>query len=113
MPRKLTVECTCDRCGRIWYLDYKEGEELPATPYLELKLQVPGSPEQDQEVKFEMLCSSCSKTISNYVSKLGELQHRSPNKSGAKEEPEDTDSSSKKQPKPRLRRSKSDASSAS
>jgi len=86
MPRKLTTECTCDRCGRVWYEDYTEGQEPPATTYLELKLQVPVNPEQDRAVKFEVLCTSCTTAVGNLVDKLSQLKHKSPTKPGAKKE---------------------------
>lgn len=94
MPRKLTVECTCDRCGRIWYEDYTEGEEPPQTTQLEVKMTSLGVDRklQSREVKFEVLCGSCADTLGNYVEKLGELKHRSPAKAGGKEEPAEADS---------------------
>jgi len=88
MPRKLTVEFTCDRCGRIWYGNYTEGEELPVAPSLKATLAGPNMAKPIREVGFEVLCATCFQTVINYVDKLGELKHHSPVKErGAKEEP--------------------------
>ena len=110
MPRKLTIECTCDRCGRIWYEDYTEGEEPPSTPSLEARFVNPGGSEPGIDVKFEVLCEGCSVTLWNYVEKLGELKHRSPKKSGAKKERPKKDRPSRKGATPRARASSSGSS---
>lgn len=100
MPRKLTVEFTCDRCGRIWYVNYVEGEELPVAPSLKVHLEGPHMVQPVREVGFDVLCSTCFQTVVNYVDKLGELKHRSPEKSEAKEE-EPPPPEKKTRPKPR------------
>lgn len=88
MPRKLTIECTCDRCGRVWYDDYTQGEEPPSTPQLSASFRT--CPEDvPMEVKFDVLCASCAKTVGNLVESLGKLAKRSPAKSGATEEAPD------------------------
>ena len=86
MPRKLTNECTCERCGRIWSEDYIEGEEPVLTTKLEAKLSWLDAQKDERslDVKFDVLCGNCSDTLGKLMKKLGELKHRSPNKSGAK-----------------------------
>jgi hypothetical protein len=92
MPRKLTVECTCDRCGRIWYEDYVEGEDLPELSVLNVRLTGPRLPDGTsiREVTFDALCKQCFQTVIGYIDKMGQLKHRSPTKTGdTKEAPDE------------------------
>ncbi len=108
MPRKLTNECTCERCGRIWYEDYVEGEEPVPTTRLEAKLSWIDVQKEEQslDVKFDVLCGNCSDTLGKLMEKLGELKHRSPDKSGAKKE------SGKKLNSPKTKKARPQKSSA-
>lgn len=75
MPRKLLVEYECDRCGRKWYEPYKEGEEPPEAPQLQLTCS---AGEQLREIDFEALCQSCVQTVMNLIDSMDRLEKRSP-----------------------------------
>lgn len=98
MPRKLTVECTCDRCGRIWYEDYSEGDKLPEAHALAVMLTGPNMAKNAhiRKVTFDALCKHCFQTVVGYIDKLDTLQKNSPAKAGAKEKPVPEDRPSKK-----------------
>lgn len=78
MPRQLLVEYTCDRCTRKWYENYNEDSSPPETNRLELRFTRPSLPEPMQELKFDILCSSCCKTLENIIGNLGKLEKKSP-----------------------------------
>ena len=71
MPRKELIEYECDRCGRKWYPEVDEG-----TAGLLLKLTHPEG--VDQELCYEVLCTSCEKAVAGYIESIGKLQHQSP-----------------------------------
>ena len=79
MARKLVVEYTCDRCGRIWYEGYKEGEDPPEAAALRCELKT--SPQQDKptrQVNFEALCATCYQTVINLIDSMDKLEKKSP-----------------------------------
>lgn len=63
MPRKQVVECTCDRCNKVWYEAAHEGAQ-PAAFSLTWLIDDP------VEVSWELLCQACSKAVRNYVASI-------------------------------------------
>jgi hypothetical protein len=83
MPRQSVFKYVCDRCGRTWFPEAREGEEPPETRKLKLLL-VGKDGETMVEVTYDTLCESCEKTVENYVTGVAnDLKNKSP-KRGAK-----------------------------
>ena len=83
MPKQAVYKYECDRCGRVWYPEMKEGEEAPRTR--KLKLLLTGKDDEKMiDVTYDILCESCEKTVQNYVEGVAkDLKNKSP-KRGAK-----------------------------
>ena len=83
MPKQAVYKYECDRCGRTWFPEVKEGESPPETRKLQLIL-VGRDGEKMVEVTYDILCDSCEKTVGNYVQGVAkDLKNKSP-KRGAK-----------------------------
>lgn len=78
MARKLVVEYTCDRCGRVWYEGYREGEEPPEAPSMKCVLNSPLQAKPSREVSFEALCDACYQTVINLIDSMDKLEKKSP-----------------------------------
>lgn len=87
MPRKLVVEYTCDRCGRIWYEGYKEGEDPPDVPSLKCELNAPDQGKPVRQVNFEAVCDSCYQTVINLIDSMDKLEKKSPKPRAKKSAP--------------------------
>ena len=88
MPKKLVVEYECDRCNRVWYENYTEGEQPPETNSLSVTLKKPDA-KSVKEIQFSVMCESCTKTVTNLLASLSKLEKKSPEVK-AKEEPKDS-----------------------
>lgn len=95
MPRKLVVEYTCDRCGRIWYEGYKEGEDPPDVPSLKCELNSPGQDKPARQLNFEAVCDSCYQTVINLIDSMDKLEKKSPKPRAKKSPPKGAPTPSK------------------
>lgn len=66
MPKKAVLECGCDRCGRVWYVE--QTEKGAPTGSFKLELTLPDG--KVTKVIYETLCETCSKSVSNYVANI-------------------------------------------
>jgi uncharacterized cysteine cluster protein YcgN (CxxCxxCC family) len=98
MARKLVVEYTCDRCGRIWYEEYKDGEDPPEVARLRCELRSPDSGEKAaREVNFEALCQTCYQTVINLIDSMDKLEKKSPKPKAKKSPPKGAPAPSRRQ----------------
>lgn len=60
----------CERCGALWHQDYTPGDPEPETASVTILLKKPVGEEgmtADREVNFDVLCTKCEETVTNYV----------------------------------------------
>lgn len=95
MPKRLTVEFTCDRCGAVWSEDYESGSPIPETASINICLRQQGADGEpvDQVVSLEVLCDKCSSTVGAYVKSIN-LDPDARKKSRAKKGEEDVEEES-------------------
>ncbi len=74
MPKKQVYECTCDRCSRTWYPEPIDGKEPPVSSltfaFFDASPVTTESKNGPVERTFEVLCSTCSKAVRNYLSHI-------------------------------------------
>jgi tryptophanyl-tRNA synthetase len=80
VARKPVVEVNCSRCGGTEYVDESETSE----DQVELLISFMGSTTQ-----FDDLCSSCKKTVGNYVHQIVKDIHSRRSKAKEKAGPEE------------------------
>lgn len=66
MPKKSVFECSCDRCGRVWYVE--QGEKEPPTSSFKMELTLPDG--KITKVIYETLCETCTKAVANYATNI-------------------------------------------
>ncbi len=79
MPKQLAVEYECERCDRVWYAKYEDGQDPPDSASLcGLTLFSAGSKKPTREITFNTLCDSCYQTVINLVDSMDKLKKKSP-----------------------------------
>lgn len=71
MPRKLTIHCECDRCGREWFDEYNSGEPMPQASTFMASFEAANSP--PKQVQYDLLCEKCVTALGNYFASIAKL----------------------------------------
>lgn len=66
MPKKAVLECGCDRCGRVWYVEQTE----KGAPTSSFKMEHTLPDGKITKVVYETLCETCSKAVANYATNI-------------------------------------------
>ncbi len=73
MPKKSVLECSCDRCGRVWYEEVRTTDDkLPMKTALSgsFKMELTMPDGKVTKVVYEVMCETCSRSVANYVTNI-------------------------------------------
>lgn len=70
MPKKSVFECSCDRCGRVWYVEQPEKPPEKAAPAPSFKMEFHASDGKITKVVYELMCETCFKSVANYATNI-------------------------------------------
>ena len=90
MPKKSVLECSCDRCGRVWYEEVQVKDGLltgaKANPCGSFKMELTMPDGKITKVVYEVMCETCSTSVANYATNIArDLKTVSKAKKGAAE----------------------------
>ena len=93
MPRRITAEMKCARCGRLWYADYDVVKGDIDCVSLEMVLK--SGTGQERKVSFDAICGICTKAIVNYIDQIDrDMKKASPQRrTGARKTPKEVQAS--------------------
>jgi hypothetical protein len=63
MPRRITTEMKCARCGRLWYADVLDLTKPDDVSCGSLKLTARSADGAVREIDFDALCTVCEKSV--------------------------------------------------